>query len=569
MHEQADSLVEEKCNLSPLAREFVAEHDVWPLLPLPYPDRPSVSTCRSARLRLRRKRRLEVWRLACRLVDTINALDSGMVSTSQLTSPATVLCRQVKTTDARLSALQHLLRECAAYARARRDLGLTGVRNSEAVASLLKQSVDDFGYMNFLTVKQVPLEADRLVEPPTNGVIDMLEALPPEDALFYADESNVVDPVGKCEQFFKETEARYGFVGGTEDEYLKYLAREDVQHLWEWDLLANVRAIAGISAVPKKNMIDQRKLVMQVASNYMFTDPSTRAHLGMFGGASLTRCFVPSDHVAVSLCDEDAAFTYVRVPRWMTHWQGGPPVLASRAWDLLPDRLKQMISAPDTTYVSPRYLRLAMGGSHSVYILMRINLHHIGRGLLRYVQSLKLGPQETGQAEHEGELAENDSEHADISDEAWVERQRMRRQSTEVGEAGYTVAEWCMAVRMAHLETDRTFVVMHFFAGERRKNDIQEYLTLMCEARGFKLLMISVDLATDSRWDYTVPETFHEVMLLIEEGLIDVVLGGPPCSTVSRSRHVRIPNGPRPLRFRDCVWGRPDLRPWERERVEE
>ena len=53
------------------------------------------------------------------------------------------------------------------------------------------------------------------------------------------------------------------------------------------------------------------------------------------------------------------------------------------------------------------------------------------------------------------------------------------------------------------------------------------------------------------------------------EGLIDVALGGPPCSTVARSRHVPLPGGggPRPLRFRDQLWGRNDLKPFEMERV--
>ena len=99
------------------------------------------------------------------------------------------------------------------------------------------------------------------------------------------------------------------------EEYLKYLAREDVQHLWEWDLLENVRAIAGVSTVPKKDQVHQRKLIMQVASNYMFEDVTNRAHLGMGGGSSLSRCFVEGNHMQVAACDEDSAFTYVRIPQ--------------------------------------------------------------------------------------------------------------------------------------------------------------------------------------------------------------------------------------------------------------
>ena len=53
------------------------------------------------------------------------------------------------------------------------------------------------------------------------------------------------------------------------------------------------------------------------------------------------------------------------------------------------------------------------------------------------------------------------------------------------------------------------------------------------------------------------------------DGYVDIILGGPPCSTVSRARHNRRRSGPRPLRFRWCVWGRPDLTRSEEARVRE
>ena len=248
----------------------------------------------------------------------------------------------------------------------------------------------------------------------------------------------------------------------------------------------------------------------------------------------------------------DSAFTFVRVPEWMTRWQGGPPVLAEKAWRLLDDTLKQQISNPGSTYVSPRYLRLAMGGSHSVYILMRINLHHIGKGLYNYVN------------EKRSELANEPTDatppfetmslhEPSVPDQQWKLRQEQRRCADSAGSSGYTVDQWCQRVRLVKQQTARTFVVTHFFAGERRYGDIEEQVENMCEQQGLTVLMISVDLATDANWDYTNAETFHKIMQLIEEGLIDVVLGGPRCSTVSRSRHVKIPGGPRPLRFRNCT----------------
>ena len=112
----------------------------------------------------------------------------------------------------------------------------------------------------------------------------------------------------------------------------------------------------------------------------MFGDPSCRADLGMMGGSALARCHVPSDHMSVAACDEDTAFTYIIVPRWMRAWQAGPPIAirADEVWRLLPEALQHELRADRSAFVAPQYTRLAMGGSHSVYVLMRINLHHIG-----------------------------------------------------------------------------------------------------------------------------------------------------------------------------------------------
>ena len=571
LHEQANLATADDVMLE--AREFVRCLDQWALFPLPLPEQPTLKQHSSPRLRQRQARRMQVWRLAIQLVRTINALDKGAVGT-WLTSPAAAdEVRQVKATAARKLAVQHLIQRSAVLARARRGVSLTGVPTAAAVAMLLKQQLDDDGYLKYSGVRQVPMIADRMVEPAETRSIDMLEVLPLEDREFYRSEDNVVDPTGKCEVFFKELETQYGFVGGSEVEYLRYLAREDVKHLWEWDLMSNVRAVAGISTVPKKNGVDQRKLVMQVASNYMFSDPTVRSQLGMHGGAALSRCFIGSDKLSVAICDEDSAFTFVRVPKWMSYWQAGPPVLASTAWSLLPDALKSQIQNPNSTYVAPRYLRLAMGGSHSVYILMRINLHHIGQTMLNYTMKVRSQQRVDDDVERRCQQdcrqdAHFETEVPELPDEEWECRQRVRRDSV-AGEAGFTVTGWCAAVRAAKQTGERVFVVMHFFAGERRPDDVEAWLSRRCDEEDLKLLMISIDLATDSNWDFTIPASYHAIMELVDEGLIDVAIGGPPCSTVSRSRHVFIPGGPRPLRFRHCLWGRPDLKPWEKSRLEE
>ena len=550
----------------PSVGEFVGLPDVWPLLPLPMPALVKWKKHKSCRLRQRLKRRLQVFRAAVSVINLINALHTGRVST-KLTAPEAEERGRMKVTAARQLALSHVLSRVALEVRARRGFDLTGV---QPLASLLKASLDESGYVRPAGVRQVAMVAERMVEPKDDGHIDMLEALPAEDAAYYACEENVVETAGKSSVLFEEIESHYGFIGGELDEFLRYLRRPDVGYLWEWDLMTNVKAVAGVSVVLKKNGHDQRKLIMQCAANYMFGDPSSRAHLGMGGGASLARVFVAGDSMQVSACDEDSAFTYVKVPGWMAKWQAAPPVPAVQAWDLLPEDLKASIDNKFTTMVSPKYLRLAMGGSHSVYILMRINLQHIGRTLFNYASRLRLTDDDrhTLDAKLTEEDCVDDGDEQLLADDEWVHQRNLLKQQKR-SEHGWTVDEWCEEVRRSKHHAVRTCVVVHMFAGERRKNDVQEYLEILMEQQGLKLLMISVDLAMDAEWDFSNPNTYSKILGLAEEGLIDVFFGGPPCSTVARSRFVRIPGGPRPLRFRWALWGRADLFPSERIRVEE
>ena len=135
--------------------------------------------------------------------------------------------------------------------------------------------------------------------------------------------------------------------------------------------------------------------------------------------------------------------------------------------------------------------------------------------------------------------------------------------------AGFSVEEWIQAVRGAKAASSRVFVGMCFFRGEGRNGDIQSCLEDLYQAAGMTLLFLTVDLATDSRWDISDKATFYDLMQLAT-GFIDLVIGAPPCSTVSIARFNRLVAGPRPLRFRSCFWeGRPGLSNWEQARVGE
>ncbi len=82
----------------------------------------------------------------------------------------------------------------------------------------------------------------------------MLRALPENDRLFHMDEENVVDKSGaKCSQIYDELQERYGFLGGSYEEYVRHFAREDVDPtLWEFSDGSDVKCVAGLSCVPKK-----------------------------------------------------------------------------------------------------------------------------------------------------------------------------------------------------------------------------------------------------------------------------------------------------------------------------
>ena len=192
----------------PSVEQFVSGHNMWPLLPLPLPEMITWKRLKSCRLRERQKRRLQIHRMLCGVVHTINALACGRVA--QLTTPeAEVGCR-MKATAARSLALNHLRQKVVEVARVRRGLGLTGVR--EATAILLKSPPDADGYVRAQRVRQVPMIADRMVEPSSASSIDMLEVLPQEDAIYYKEECHVVETVGKSEAIFRQIEEHYGFV---------------------------------------------------------------------------------------------------------------------------------------------------------------------------------------------------------------------------------------------------------------------------------------------------------------------------------------------------------------------
>ncbi|CAE7791178.1 unnamed protein product [Symbiodinium sp. CCMP2592] len=499
----------------------------------------------------------------CRWVFFLNDLNSSSLREPKKHLAAARLQSPTNAAQAAVLRLWDRAKVCREGRRQEPAVLETG--GGSAAVQIVKGAVADDSYARVQKKQnQIPLQADFIAEPSEDRVVDMLEALPRSESEFYSSEHNCIDLVGKARQLQDEIEQQFAFVGGTLDEYRKYFHRLDLpSNMWSWRPFAEVKAVAGFSCVPKKDGVTQRKLLMCCSFNYLLSDVEARSRLGMTGAGALARAHLEKPGLKAAVCDQSNAFTSVLVPEWMIPYQAVPPIPAGDVWELLPRRLRDDLSASD--WVCPCYMRLPMGCSHSVHILMNINLRIIGMTL----SSSKL----LSRTPSSGHAAENyvieqrlPEVHFGCSDAEWWERFESRGSGR--AEAGFSVDEWWYAIRKARRAPHRVFVIMHLFGGERRTGDIHHFVERFAEEAGLTVLIASVDLATDYRWDLAREDTQQELLGMMS-GFVDLLVLGPPCSTVSRARHTRNSAGIRPVRFRDCFWGRPDLLPHERARVEE
>ena len=165
------------------------------LFPLAWPSRPQLCRSRSSRLRRRAKRRLTVWKLACKVVDMLNRLHS--VSQPLHTTrgmPGDVSSRPA---IARRQAVFSILCASSRLIQARRGLGLTGV---QALAKLLRGVVVDDYSVKRCEHTQVNLDAALVDEPRDPSAVELLAGLSWRERRHYEDECNVVDWTGKTRQ---------------------------------------------------------------------------------------------------------------------------------------------------------------------------------------------------------------------------------------------------------------------------------------------------------------------------------------------------------------------------------
>ena len=175
-------------------------------------------------------------------------------------------------------------------------------------------------------------------------------------------------------------------------------------------------------------------------------------------GGALTRLHSESGCWDAAICDQSQAITKLLVPAWLRKCQAAPPLPAKLFLHLLP-ALVQASVAPETL-VCACYMRLAMGVSHAVHILMLVNFRLLNCALhsQRYLNMCKapsdsLGDTETAkpsgvlskamQASAEA-LVEDKLDIDDVyqvSDHAWKEEKHARLQGLRRG-SGYSLFEW-------------------------------------------------------------------------------------------------------------------------------
>ena len=117
----------------------------------------------------------------------------------------------------------------------------------------------------------------------------------------------------------------------------------------------------------------------------------------------------------------------------------------------------------------------------------------------------------------------------------------------------------------------RQKVLLHAFAGRRRRGDVEWYLdTLSNQHEGCVILTVSIDIIIDPiHGDITREETRELWLHYIRQGHVAGFLAGPPCNTWSRVRAVRLEGrcGPRVVRTPEAPWGIDEMRFGELQQV--
>ena len=116
------------------------------------------------------------------------------------------------------------------------------------------------------------------------------------------------------------------------------------------------------------------------------------------------------------------------------------------------------------------------------------------------------------------------------------------------------------------------YYVLHFFSGQGRPGDFQDWLDQALAVVQYLVWVISLDVAIDAKLcDLSCSGGVARWLDLAIAGRVVMVLGGPPCETWSVARWnggSRVTGaGPRAVRSSEHLWGLHDLDTGERQQV--
>ena len=165
--------------------------------PVPSPPAPQRGRGKGARARTRFARRMRVWRLAVGCIGLLNGLDKGYPGSVTTSMPASGGCHLKA---AWCVVARRLLCEAARHIRDCRSCasGLTGdPPASDVVGASDGLKFDPYTGAMKGRAARASLIADAIAEPDEQATtVDMLQALPAEEATFYEKEDNVALTTG-------------------------------------------------------------------------------------------------------------------------------------------------------------------------------------------------------------------------------------------------------------------------------------------------------------------------------------------------------------------------------------
>ena len=132
---------------------------------------------------------------------------------------------------------------------------MDNLSGAQETGRLIRAEMQDRYHLAAKSHNQVLVRAYALDEPAGGQPsVDMLGALPFREREFCRHEDNVVDWSCRSQVLFDELQLRYGFLGGSYSEFLSYHNRTDMDPtLWSYQDASAVKAVAGFSAVAKKD----------------------------------------------------------------------------------------------------------------------------------------------------------------------------------------------------------------------------------------------------------------------------------------------------------------------------